>query len=96
MPRTSPVVPTPEEFLLLNAADTNQAQPETGPSFTGDLAGGLFPTIPLTPCPATASRHGGELDAVGGVLGSPGFVSKGAVRHTPGSSTFRHLSVVAA
>ena len=59
-------MPAPEEFLLLNAADMNQAQPEAGPSFTGDLAGGLFPTIPLTPCPATASRHGGELDAVGG------------------------------
>ena len=90
-------MPAPEEFLLHNAADMNQAQPEAGPSFTGDLAGGLFPTIPLTPCLATASRHGGELDAVGGgVLGSPGFVSRGAVRHKPGSSTFRRLSVVAA
>ena len=98
VPRTSPVAPAPREFLLLNAADTNQAQPEAGPSFTGDLAGGLFPAIPLTPCLATASRHGGELDAVGGggVLGSPGFVSRGAVRHTPGSSAFRHLSAVAA
>ena len=98
VPRTSPVVPAPREFLLLNAADTNHAQPEAGPSFMGYLAGGLFPTIPLTPCLATASRHGGELDVVGGggVLGSPRFVSRGAVRHTPGSSTFRRLSAVAA
>ena len=36
MPRTSPVVPAPAECLLLNAADTNQAQLEAGPSFTGD------------------------------------------------------------
>ena len=28
--------------------------------------GGLFPAIPLTPCPATAFRHGDELDTVGG------------------------------
>ena len=35
VPRTSPVVAVPEEFMLLNAADTNQAQPEAGPSFTG-------------------------------------------------------------
>ena len=96
VPRTSPVAPSPREFLLLNAADTNQAQPEAGPSFTGDLAGGLFPTIPLTPCLATASRHGGELDAVGGSSESPRFVSRGAVRHTPGSSAFRRLSAVAA
>ena len=66
VPRTSPVVAVPEEFMLLNAAVMNQAQPEAGPSFTGDLAGGLFPAIPLTPCPATASRHGDELDAAGG------------------------------
>ena len=61
VPRTSSVVPMPEECLLLNAADTNQAQPEAGPSFTGDPAGGLFPAVPLTP------RWG--------VLGSPGLVS---------------------
>ena len=66
VPRTSPVVPAPEECLLLNAADTNQAQPEAGQSFTGDPAGGLFPAAPLTPHPATASHHGGESDAVGG------------------------------
>ena len=40
VPWTSPVLPAPEECLLLNAADTNQAQPEAGPSFTGDPAGG--------------------------------------------------------
>ena len=63
VPRTSPVVPAPEECLLLNAADTNQAQPEAGPSFTGDPAGGLFPAVPLTPRPATASHHDGESEA---------------------------------
>ena len=66
VPRTSPVVPALEECLLLNAADTNQAQPEAGPSFTGDPAGGLFPAVPLTPRPATESHHDGESDAVGG------------------------------
>ena len=35
VPRTSPVVAVPEEFLLLNDADTNQTQPEAVPSFTG-------------------------------------------------------------
>ena len=60
------MVAVPEEFMLFNAAITNQTQPEAGPSFTGDLAGGLFPAIPLTPCPEAASRHGDELDAVGG------------------------------
>ena len=60
VPRTSPVVAVPEEFMLLNAAVTNQAQPEAGPSFTGDLVGGLFPAIPLTPCPANASPHDDE------------------------------------
>ena len=49
VPLTSPVVPAPEKCMLLNAADTNQAQPEAGPSFTGDPAGGLFPAVPLTP-----------------------------------------------
>ena len=73
VPRTSPVVAVLEEFMLLNAAVTNQAQPEAGPSFTGDLAGGMFPAIPLTPWPATASRHGDQLDAAG-VPGSHGFV----------------------
>ena len=60
--------------MLFNAAIANQTQPEAGPSSTGDLAGGLFPAIPLTPCPEAASRHGDELDAVGGVLGGRGFV----------------------
>ena len=76
VPQMSPVVAVPEEFMLFNAAITNQTQPEAGQSFTGDLAGGLFPAIPLTPCPEAASRHGDELDAVGGggVLGGRGFV----------------------
>ena len=79
VPRTSPVVPAPAECLLLNAADTNQAQLEAGPSFTGDPAGCLFPAVPLTPRPATTSHHGGESDDKiehdWGALGSPGPVS---------------------
>ena len=35
VPRRYPEVPALEECLLLNAADTNQAQPEAGPSFRG-------------------------------------------------------------
>ena len=68
VPRMSPVVAVPEEFMLFNASITNQAQPvrSAGPPFMGDLAGELFPAIPLTPCPEAASRHGDELDAVGG------------------------------
>ena len=60
-------------------------------------AGGLFPTIPLTPCLATASRHGGELDAVGGYSEVPDLSRViFRVRHTTGSSAFRRLSAVAA
>ena len=66
VPRTSPVVAVPEDFMLFNAAVTNQTQPETSPSLTGDVAGGLLPAIPLTPGQATASRPGVELEAVGG------------------------------
>ena len=75
--RSSPVVSAPEGFLLPQAADLSLAQPEAGPSFSGDLAGGLFPTIPLTPVPAAASRHGGESDAVGGPLGTPNLSREG-------------------
>ena len=75
--RSSPVVSAPEGFLLPHAADLNQAQPEAGLSFTGDLAGGLFPAIPLTPVPATASRHGGESDAVAGPSGGPDLSREG-------------------
>ena len=64
VPRMSPVVAVPEEFMLFNATITNQTQPEAGASFMGDLAGGLFPAIPPTPCPEAASRHGDELDVV--------------------------------
>ena len=46
VPWTSPVVPAPAECLLLNAADTNQAQLEAGPSFTGDPAGFCFLLFP--------------------------------------------------
>ena len=52
--RSSPVVSAPEGFLLSHAADLNQAQPEAGLSFTEDLAGGMFPAIPLTLVPTTA------------------------------------------
>ena len=64
--RTSPVVAVPEDFMLFNAAVTNQIQPETSPSLMGDVVGGLLPAIPLIPGQATASRPGVELDAVGG------------------------------
>ena len=61
------------------AADLNLTQPEAGPSFTGDLTGGLFPAISLTPvrAPAAASRHGGESDAVGGPSGAPDLSREG-------------------
>ena len=62
----SPVVSVLEEFMLFNAAMTKQTEPEARPSSTGDLAGGPFPVIPLTPCPEATSRHGDELDVVGG------------------------------
>ena len=65
VPRTSPVVAVPEDFMLFSAAVTNQTQPETNPSLMGDVEGGLLPAIPLTPHKATASRPGVELDAVG-------------------------------
>ena len=80
--RSSPVVSAPEGFLLPHAADLNQAQPEAGLSFMGDLAGGLFPAIPLTPVPAAASRHGGESDAVGGPSGGPNFLVRGHSTYT--------------
>ena len=77
VPRTSPVVPAREEFLLFNAADTNQAQPEAGPSFTGDPADGLFSAVPPTPRPATESHHGGESNAVGGSSEVPDLSREG-------------------
>ena len=70
-------MPAPAECLLLNAADTHQAQPEAGQSFTGDPAGCLFPALPLIPRPATASHHGGELDAVGGPSEVPDLSREG-------------------
>ena len=83
VPRTSPVVPAPAEFLLLNAADTNHAQLEAGPSFTGDPAGCLFPAVPLTSRPATTSHHGGEsndkIEYDWGALGSPGLVRRRSI-----------------
>ena len=56
VPRTSPVVAAPEDFMLFNAAVTNQTQPESSPSLMGSVAGGLLPAIPLTPGQVTASR----------------------------------------
>ena len=41
VPRTSPVLAVPEDFMLLNVAVTTQ--PETSPSLMGNVAGGLFP-----------------------------------------------------
>ena len=71
VPRSSPVVAVPQDFILFNAAVTNQTQPEASPSFTEDVVCGLLPAIPLTHGQASASRPGVELDAVGGiVLGS--------------------------
>ena len=66
VPRTSPVVAVPEDFMMFNAAVMNQTQPEASLSFTGDMAGGLLPAIPLTHGQATASGPGVELDAVRG------------------------------
>ena len=67
VPRTSPVVAVPEDFMLFNAAVTNQTPPETSSSSMGDVAGGLLPAIPMTPGQATASHPGVKLDAVGGL-----------------------------
>ena len=66
--QSSPAGPALEEFLLPQAADVNLTQPEAGFRFPGDLAGGLFPAVPLTPVRPQegASRHSGESDAVGG------------------------------
>ena len=62
VPWTSPVVAVPEDFMMFNAAVTNQTHPEASPSFTGDVAD----AIPLTHGQATASGPGVELDAVRG------------------------------
>ena len=66
--QSSPAGPALEEFLLPQAANINLTQPEAGFMFTGDLAGGLFPAVPLTPVqpPVVTSRHSGESDVVGG------------------------------
>ena len=42
VPRTSPVVAMPEDFMLFYAAVTNQTQPESSPSLMGSVAGGLL------------------------------------------------------
>ena len=75
--------------MLFNAAVTNQTQPETSPSLTGDVAGGLLPAIPLTPGQATASRPGVELDAVGGSSEVADWSREGPLDISSGSSAFR-------
>ena len=65
VPRTSPLVAVLEDFMLFNAAVTNQTQPESSPSLMGSMAGGRLPAIPLTPSQATASRSAMELGVVG-------------------------------
>ena len=54
--RSPPLVTVPEDFMLFNAAVTNQTQPESSPSLMGSMAGGRLPATPLTPSQATASR----------------------------------------
>ena len=51
MHRTPPVVAVLEDFMLFNAAMTNQIQPESGPSLMGDVAGGLLPVFPQVGAP---------------------------------------------
>ena len=61
--RMFPVVAVLEDFMLFNAAVTNQTQPESSLSLMGSVAGGLLPAIPLTP--SQASGPGMELGMVG-------------------------------
>ena len=63
--RSPPLVTVPEDFMLFNAAVTNQTQPESSPSLMGSMAGGRLPATPLTPSQATASRPAMELGVVG-------------------------------
>ena len=65
VPRTSPLVAVPEDFMLFNAAVMNQTQPESSPSLMGNMVGGRLPAIPLTPSQATASHPVMELGVVG-------------------------------
>ena len=52
--RSPPLVTVHEDFMLFNAAVTNQTQPESSPSLMGSMAGGRLPATPLTPSQATA------------------------------------------
>ena len=61
-PRTPPVVAVPEDFMLFNAAMTNQSQPETSPSLMGDAVSGLLPVFPQVNVPGPEMG----LDASGG------------------------------
>ena len=63
--RSPPLVTVPEDFMLFNAAVTNQIQPESSPSLMGSMAGGRLPATPLTPSQATVSRPAMELGVVG-------------------------------
>ena len=61
--RSPPLVTVPEDFMLFNAAVTNQTQ--SSPSLMGSMAGGRLPATPLTHSQATASRPAMELGVVG-------------------------------
>ena len=63
--RSPPLVTVSEDFMLFNAAVTNQTQPESSPSLMGSMAGGRLPATHLTPSQATASRPTMELAVVG-------------------------------
>ena len=63
--RSPPLVTVPEDFMLFNAAVTNQTQPESSPSLIGSMAGGRLPATPLTPSQATAAHPAMELGVVG-------------------------------
>ena len=71
VPPTIPVVSTPEESLLFQAAVMDQYQPWSGSSLGGESAGRPLPPASLTPRSAGVSPHVGESDADGGVLGHP-------------------------
>ena len=89
--RLPSLVTVPEDFMLFNAAVTNQTQPEPSPSLMGSMAGGLLPATPLTPSQATVSRPAMEL----GVVGESSEVTD-RVCHSSGWFAFRALSTVTA
>ena len=52
------------KYTVLSAGYYEPDSAGSWPVIHGVLAGGIFPAIPLTPCPEAASRHGDELDTV--------------------------------